>query len=124
LIGGAKRKKDDKSNATFKRRGMVKGGHEMIENIKLFFSIISIVLLYVVGLILIYRWLIEKYFKSRALRLTLSMANGLIIFIIISSVLFAKFLPTHKFNVFLILIGISGFIGSLLGFTIHQHHKK
>jgi hypothetical protein len=101
------------------------GPISMIENLKLILSIVSIILLYILSLILVYRWWIEKYIKSRAIRLTLSMINGFVTFFIISSVLLAKFLPTHSFNIFLLMIiGIPGIVGPLLGFIIHKYHAK
>ncbi len=95
----------------------------MIQNIKLIVSVISIILLYVLILILVYRWWIKKYIKSQPVRLTLSIANGFVTFFIISSVLFAKF-PSPNINIFLITIVFPGTIGSLLGFIIHKYHTK
>jgi len=95
----------------------------MIDNTKLILSIISIILLYILSLILVYRWLIEKYIKSRSIRLTLSIVNGFITFFIISGVLFA-ILPRHKFNIFWMIFGMPGVIGPLFGFIIHKYHSK
>jgi hypothetical protein len=52
------------------------------------------------------------------------MVNGFMTFLLISSVLFAKFLPSHKINFFFIAIGVPGIIGPLLGFLIHKYHTK
>ena len=104
--------------------GLSKVDIGMIQNTKLILSVISIMLLYVLSLILVYRWLIQEYIKSQSMRLTLSIANGFITFFIFSTVLFARFLPTHNFNIILMTIGVSGIIGALLGFIIHKYHTK
>lgn len=95
-----------------------------IQDIKLILSVISIILLYILILILVYRWWIQKSINSQSIRLTLSIANGFMTFFIISCVLFAKFSPTSKINIFLMLIGIPGIIGPLFGFIIHKYHTK